>query len=324
MAGRAQVVVVGSFNVDHAWRCESLPAPGATLAGDYASGPGGKGFNQAVAAARAGAATAFVCALGDDAGAQLARTLAAADGIDLRAARSDAPTGTAGIFVDAHGRNSIVIGAGANAALSADFVASQGDAIAVAAVVLAQLESPIDAVAQALRDARAARAIAILNPAPANAPTSPGLLSLADILTPNETEFAALLAMHAGIHVDADAIAGSDDARLHALARRLLPRGTMVLTLGAAGLFVSHPEAALRGDATACYRLAAAAAAVVDTTGAGDACNGALAAALALRPQSPFHVHVGFANRYAALSTERLGAALAMPRHAEVDARFGG
>jgi ribokinase len=322
MAGRAQVVVVGSFNVDHVWHCADLPPPGATLAGDYASGPGGKGFNQAIAAARAGASTTFVCALGDDAGAQLARTLAAADGIDLRAARSDAPTGTAGIFVDARGRNSIVIGAGANAALSADFVAGQGDAIAAAAVVLAQLESPGDAIGQALRDARAAGAIAILNPAPANARATPELLSLAGILTPNETEFAALLAAHAGIRIDADAVAGSDDAQLHALARRLLPHGTVVLTLGAAGLFVSHPQGALRGDDAASYRLAAEAVEVVDTTGAGDACNGALAASLALRPEAPFHAHARFANRYAALSTERAGAALAMPRRSDFDARF--
>jgi ribokinase len=263
-----------------------------------------------------------VCALGDDAGAQLARTLAAADGIDLRAARSDAPPGTAGIFVDARGRHSIVIGAGANAALSAGFVAGQGDAIAAAAVVLAQLESPGDAIGQALRDARAAGAIAILNPAPANARASPELLSLAGILTPNETEFAALLAAHAGIRIDADAVAGSDDAQLHALARRLLPHGTVVLTLGAAGLFVSHPQGVLRGDDAASYRLAAEAAEVVDTTGAGDACNGALAASLALRPEAPFHAHARFANRYAALSTERAGAALAMPRRSDFDARF--
>jgi ribokinase len=313
MAERLQVVVVGSFNVDHAWRCESLPAPGATLAGDYASGPGGKGFNQAIAAARAGARTAFVCALGDDAGAALARSLAQADGIDLRAQRSDAATGTAGIFVDARGRNSIVIGAGANASLSADFVAGQSDTIDAAAVVLAQLESPADAILQALRCARAAGAVAILNPAPANAPASPGLLAMVDVLTPNETEFAALLAAHAGIHVDAGAVAGNDDARLHALARTLLPHGSVVLTLGDAGLFVSHPEGALHGDDAACYRLAAEPARVVDTTGAGDACNGALAATLALQPQRPFRDHAVFANRYAARSTERAGAALAMP-----------
>jgi ribokinase len=307
-------VVVGSFNVDHAWRCVELPAAGATLAGEYASGPGGKGFNQAVAATRAGAATTFVCALGDDAGGALARSLAQADDIDLRARHSAAPTGTAGIFVDARGRNSIVIGAGANADLDPGFVIAQQDATATAGVVLAQLESPLAAVEAALRAARAFGAIAMLNPAPANATVPRELLALCDLATPNETEFAALLATHCDERVDPDAVAGYDDERLHQLARRLLPQGSLVVTLGGAGLFVSHPSGALRGDDNASYRIAAEAAQVVDTTGAGDACNGALAASLALRPGTAFREHVAFANRYAARSTEQPGAALAMPR----------
>jgi ribokinase len=121
----SSVVVVGSFNVDHVWRCESLPAPGATIAGRYSTGPGGKGFNQAVAACRAGADTHFVCALGDDAGGATARELAAQDGFGLIAEASSEPTGTAGIYVDARGRNTIVIGPGANAALSTDFLQQQ-------------------------------------------------------------------------------------------------------------------------------------------------------------------------------------------------------
>ena len=120
----SQVIVVGSFNVDHVWRCAELPAVGATIAGQYATGPGGKGFNQAVAAARAGAHTAFVCSLGDDPGGTLARHLASAEGIGLYAEASDQPTGTAGIYVDARGRNSIVIGAGANGSLSAAVLAA--------------------------------------------------------------------------------------------------------------------------------------------------------------------------------------------------------
>ena len=100
MGGRSGVVVVGSFNVDHVWTLPSLPRAGETRIGSYRTGPGGKGFNQATAAARAGAATAFICALGDDSGGQLARRLAGEDGIDLRAAQVDAPTGTAGIHVD--------------------------------------------------------------------------------------------------------------------------------------------------------------------------------------------------------------------------------
>src|SRR5690606_34145411 len=166
---------------------------GETLQGTYRTGPGGKGFNQAVAAARAGAGTTFVCALGDDAGGDLARRLAAADGIELQALRSEAPTGTAGIHVDDAGRNCIVIGAGANADLSVPFIASQAQAIGTAGIVLAQLESPTASVFEAMRLARAAGIRTVLNPAPANADCPRELLAVADVLTPNETEFAGLL-----------------------------------------------------------------------------------------------------------------------------------
>ncbi|MGY0650686.1 ribokinase [Luteimonas sp. A537] len=318
----SRVVVVGSFNVDHVWHCAELPLAGATLAGEYATGAGGKGFNQAVAAARAGADTAFVCALGDDDGGRLGRRLAAAHGIDLRARDSEAATGTAGIFVDAGGRNSIVIGPGANATLTPGFVAAQGEAIAAADVVLAQIESPVEAIVEALRLARASGAHTILNPAPANAACSRELLAVAELLTPNETEFAALLARHCGGGVDPARLAAMDGERLHRHCRTLLPRGTVVLTLGAAGCFVSHREDSLRGDALPHYRCPAAKVRVVDTTGAGDAFNGALAASLALAPARPFAGHVTFATRYAALSTERPGAADSMPSAGDVAARF--
>ena len=322
MAAAGKVVVVGSFNVDHVWRCTGLPVPGATLAGEYTSGPGGKGFNQAVAAARAGASTTFVCALGDDPGGGLARALAQADGIDLRAQRSDAPTGTAGIFVDAQGHNSIVIGAGANAALSPGFVAAQEDAIAAAGVVLAQLESPVEAVMEALRTARALGIRTILNPAPANAEVPAPLLQLADVLTPNETEFAALLFRHLRAGVEPAAVATMEDATLHAHCRALLPDGTVVVTLGAAGCFVSHPGACRRGDMHDHYRVAPETARAIDTTGAGDAFNGALAAAFAGDPLAGFVRHARFANCFGALSTEIAGAATAMPRLPELAARF--
>lgn len=321
-AGSGHVVVVGSFNVDHVWSTATLPRPGETLTGRYATGPGGKGFNQATASARAGARTRFVCALGDDPGGALARGLSADDGIDLRALCSDEPTGTAGIYVDADGRNSIVIGAGANGALTPDHVTAQGDAIDGAGVVLAQLESPPEAVAAALRAARDRAAIALLNPAPANAPTTPGLLALADILTPNETELAGLVSRHAGERIDGDAVATLPPPRLHALCRALLPTGTVVVTLGANGCFVSHAEDQLRGDAAACYHLPAECVRTVDTTGAGDAFNGALAAALATAPAAAFADHLRFAARYAALSTEREGAAASMPSREDVEDRF--
>ncbi|BCT92759.1 ribokinase [Lysobacter helvus] len=307
-----RVVVAGSFNVDHVWRCESLPHPGETLAGAYGSGPGGKGFNQAVAAVRAGAATTFLCALGDDAGAQLARALANADGIDLRDQRSTHPTGTAGIYVDAQGRNSIVIGAGANGDLDAGFIAAQVDVFTGARVVLVQRESPTDAVAMALRLGREAGATTVLNPAPANADVDGTLLALTDIATPNETEFVALAGKHVGERIDPESVVRMDDDALHAVCRRLLPHGTVVITLGAAGAFVSHGDA-MRGDRAACYRVAAERADVVDTTGAGDAFSGALAASIAQR-DAAFAEHVAFAGLFAARSTERRGAAEAMPR----------
>jgi len=309
----ARVAIVGSFNVDHVWRVASLPQAGATLSGEYASGPGGKGFNQAMAARRAGADTSFVCALGGDLGAQLARALCTADGIDLRDAVSNAPTGTAGIYVDAAGRNCIVIGAGANAALETGFVACALDEIEDMAVMLVQLESPTEAIACALGHGRAAGATTILNPAPANAAVAGYLLELADILTPNETEFAALLGRHVGERIEAEAVASLDQNRLHALCRALGNSSTVVVTLGASGCLVSHPDTNLRGDETACYRVKAEPAKVIDTTGAGDAFNGALAASLAQRPQLAFAEHIRFASHYAARSTETAGAALSMP-----------
>lgn len=321
-----RVVVVGSFNVDHVWTAPTLPRAGETLAGRYATGPGGKGFNQATASARGGAATTFVCALGDDPGGALARRLADGDGIALRALDSNQPTGTAGIYVDHEGRNSIVTGAGANGALSADHVASQHDAFADARVVLAQLESPVEAVIAALEAGRACGALTLLNPAPANAATSQTLLALTDLLTPNETEFAGLIARHVGERIDDDAITELDQARLHALCRELLPNGSVVVTLGASGCFVSHADDRLHGDEKTFYRLGAERVQSVDTTGAGDAFNGALAASIAMAASAStapsLRDHLRYAARYAALSTEREGAAASMPQRADVGARF--
>ena len=308
------VAVVGSFNVDHVWRVDALPVPGATLAGSYSTGPGGKGFNQAVAARRSGAATVFVCALGNDAGAHQARALCDTDGIELHAARADAPTGTAGIYVDAKGTNTIVIGAGANAALDPAFACKALAGADGPRVVLAQLETPMETVAAVLAWAMASGALAVLNPAPANADVPVRLLECTGVLTPNETEFAALLATHGIADIAPDRVPALEDARLHAWCRALLPRGTVVITLGAAGCFVSHPDTDAKGDACAAYRVPAPSARVVDTTGAGDAFSGSLCSSLARTPVAPFRTHVEFATAYAARSTEAFGAALAMPR----------
>lgn len=318
MARTVQVVVVGSFNVDHVWALPALPRSGETRVGEYHTGPGGKGFNQATAAARAGASTAFICALGDDAGGQLARTLASGDGIDLRDDRVDSPTGTAGIYVDHEGRNSIVIGPGANARLTPAFVRRSADTLAQSTVVLAQLESPVEAIAAAFELAREAGALTVLNPAPADAGLPASLLALSDVISPNESEFCAQLGHHAGLSCDPGQVAALDDATLHAYCRRLLPHGSVIVTLGAQGCFVSHAPGQRRGDDRASYRVAASPAQPVDTTGAGDAFNGALAASIARDPRQPFARHVAFASRYAARATERRGAAAAMPLLAEM------
>jgi ribokinase len=318
------VVVVGSYNQDHVWSCDELPVPGATRLGAYASGPGGKGFNQAVAARRAGVDTLFITALGRDDAASTARGLAAAEGIELVASTDDTlPSGTAGIFVDERGRNVIVVAPGANQSLSVDFIAANAPAFATARVVLAQLEVAPDAVLAALQAGREAGALTILNPAPANAPTTAALLACSDVLTPNETELAALLSRHADTELDADTVIGLEDILLHHHCRKLAPQGSVVITLGATGVFVSHAPDQWRGDVQDYYRLAAEPAEVLDTTGAGDAFSGALAAALALAgPDRPFVEALQFANRFAALSTEGRGAAVAMPHRAAVSARF--
>lgn len=319
----AAVVVVGSFNLDQVWTVERHPVVGETRMGRYASGPGGKGFNQAVAAARSGAATRFVTALGQDPAADLARRLAQSDDIELAAEiHADLPSGSAGIYVDAAGRNLIVVAPGANASLSTAWIASQDTAVAAARVLLAQLEVAPEAVLAALRQARRAGLRTVLNPAPADAPTTPALLAEADLITPNETEFAALVERHLEEELDPEVVAVTDNAALHDLCRRLHPAGSVLITLGAAGCFVSHPEPGALGDGDVHYRLPAPPVQARDSTGAGDAFNGALCAALAAGASS-LRQAADYASRYAALSVEREGAASAMPLRAEVEARFG-
>ena len=320
MSGR--VLVVGSYNQDLVWEVDALPAPGETRAGlAFRSGPGGKGFNQAVAAARAGAATTFIGALGDDTLAEGARALARAEGIDARFETiPDAATGTAGILVDAQGRNSIVVALGANERLSVPHLEAQAEAFRHAAVVLAPLESPLAAVRAAMRLGRAAGARTILNPAPMHRDLDAAALADVDLLTPNETEMAELLARFGAGHVEATTLRDRPDAELAALCARL-PVGTVVITLGEAGAFLA--PGGLRGDGTATVtRAPAARVQAIDTTGAGDAFNGALAAAWAARPDTDPAALLPFAIRFAGLSTERPGAASAMPRREELDARF--
>jgi ribokinase len=318
-----RVLVVGSYNQDLVWEVDALPSPGETRAGlAFRSGPGGKGFNQAVAAARAGAATTFIGALGDDTLAEGARALARAEGIDARFETiPDAATGTAGILVDAQGRNSIVVALGANARLTVAHVDAQAEAFREAAVVLAPLESPLAAVRAAMRLGRAAGARTILNPAPMHAGLDAATLADIDLLTPNETEMAELLARFGAGHVEAKTLRDLADAELAALCARL-PVRAVLITLGDAGAFLA--PGGLRGDGPATVtRAPAALVRAIDTTGAGDAFNGALAAAWAERAEADPATLLPFAIRFAGLSTEHAGAAAAMPNRDEVVARFG-
>ena len=303
MAGNL-ICVMGIFVADLAFRTPRLPAWGETvLGGDFRVGPGGKGSNQAVAAARAGGSVGFITKLGEDTFGRMARELYAAEGIDATHVYGTDRVGTGGaaILVDDKGENAIVVTAGAAEALTAADIAAAEPLIARAVVFLTQLELPVPIAAEGLRVARRHGKRTILNPAPA-APISDEVIGLVDILTPNESEAAGLTGLPVG---------SLDQAT--AAAERLLARGagTVVLTLGAKGALVHGRDLHLLVPA-------ADAGPVVDTTGAGDAFNGGLAVALA--EGRDLVGAVRFAAAVAGISVTRPGTAPSMPKRAEVDA----
>jgi ribokinase len=256
-------VVVGSVNLDTTLDVERLPAPGETiLARRLRTALGGKGANQAVAAARQGVRTDFVAAVGDDATSGVVLDALAGEGLDLRYVRplAGARAGQALIVVDAAGANTIVVAGGANSELTPADVSAAGRAIEEAAVVLTQLEIPLVATQRALELGRAGGALTILNPAPARA-LDPALLAACDILVPNESEATALSGEH------------DPAAAAEALGRRL-PAVTVIVTCGAAGALVRRP-----GGTPAV--VPAPRVVAVDTVAAGDAFCGTLAASLA-------------------------------------------
>ena len=323
MSPEKSIVVVGSYVQDHAWFCDAFPQRGETrIATGFNTGPGGKGFNQAVSCKRQGIHVVFVGALGDDALGRTAQQFAADEGLDARwQVQADVPTAASSIVVDARGENRIVVSLGANERLSPDFVRNQCNANRSAGVMLCQLENNLDAIAAALEAASTEGMLRMLNPAPMHPHFDPAMLAQVDLLTPNETEFALLSQRCGHDDVDADTLAALDDASLHALVRRL-PVQTTVITLGAHGCFVSHAQDQ-RGDAESFYRIAPEAVHAIDTTGAGDAFSGALAAGMLLFDDKPFARAVRHANRVAALSTETVGTAPAMPTYQQVTTRFG-
>lgn len=290
------VCVVGSANLDYVVPVPHHPVAGETvMGGDHARICGGKGANQAVAAARLGRSVAFVGCVGDDPAGQELRTALIADGIDVSLLRvvPHTPSGIALIAVGPDGDNSIVVSPGANSHVDADHIDAAGALLQVAKVTLLQLEVPIEAVTEV---AESAGGLVVLNPAPAQALTS-RLLESVDVLVPNETELALLTG---------SAIATTFDEIVDQA--RLLPAARTVVTLGAQG--------ALLVDETEMYHQPAPAVAAVDTTAAGDSFCGALADVLAeggsLTDAMAWGVMVG------AATTLRFGAQSSLPTAGEV------
>jgi ribokinase len=300
------IVVVGSLNMDFVVGVDRLPAPGETVLGrDFRMLPGGKGANQACAAARLATASTAVRMIGrvgyDTFGDHLKAGLSAA-GVDVSAvhATRSHPTGVALISVDASGQNTIVVASGANHALIASEAESMRSVFRGVSLVLFQLESPLDTVAAALKIAREEGARTILDPAPA-LPLSGEILTNVDILTPNESEASLLL----GLPPQRVSISNAP-----ALARALKEKGpaAVVLKLGDQGCFYS--------DASTELHCPASSVTARDTTAAGDVFNAALAVALAEDRPTPEALR--FANAAAAISVTRLGAQASIPTRAEL------
>jgi ribokinase len=298
------VAVLGSYVADLAFRIDRLPTWGETRMGQsFNLGPGGKGSNQAVAAARAGANVAFITKLGKDAFGDIARSLYHAEGIDTQYIfTSPNPTGAAAILIDAaKGENAIIVVPGACFELNPAEVDQATDRIAASSIFVTQLELSLPTVEHGLRLAHTHGVPTVLNPAPAT--TLPdSIYPLCDYLTPNETEAAALT----GIPV-------TDLASAEKAATALLALGVrnVILTLGAQG-------ALIKNYALTRHIPAVDAGAIVETTGAGDAFNGGLATALA--EGMDLVEATKFACAVAGISVTRPGTAPSMPHRAEIDA----
>ena len=290
------VTVVGSFAVGLTLRAARWPIAGETvLASDFDQGPGGKGSNQAVQVARMGTPVEFVGVIGDDALGDIAIELYKQEAVATSYLRRtpERNTGVGFIILDAAGENRIFLDPGANELLSTGDVDRAGEAIGRSDVIITQLEVPVDAAAAALKNARGAGTTAILNPAPARAKDST-ILEVCDVVTPNQSEARILL----GLPPD-DPIDDLD------VCEKLLAKGvrSVVLTRGREGALVATPEGS--------EAIPAPSVEVVDTTGAGDAFNGTLAAALADGYDLPDAVER--AARAGALACTRLGVIPGLP-----------
>lgn len=313
-----RIVVVGSLNADLTVYCERLPLPGETVHGTgFSVNPGGKSANQAVAASLLGAEVSLIGAVGDDANGEMLLSSATAAGVDVGHVRAvPEATGVAVISVDGHGENSIIISAGANGTLSPADVAAASGQFRGAAVVCLCLEVSPGTVEAAAREGHDAGATVMLNLSP-YAGISQDLAELTDVLLVNAHE-AALFLGAGGWQDPAMPTASDDESGWDRIRERFAERGLqrVLLTLGADGSVVLDSQAP---PDRRVLRIAPTPVTAVDTTGAGDAFTGAVAARLAAG--DPLGAAAGFASVAAALATTRKGTQAAYPGTAEVRAR---
>jgi len=311
-----RIVVVGSLNADLTIYCERLPQPGETVHGTgFAVNPGGKSANQAVAASLLGGAVSLIGAVGDDSNGEMLLASAAGAGVDISHVRTSqsAATGVAFIAVDAQGENNIIISAGANGTLAPADVDASADAFDGASVVCLCLEVSLDTVEAAARTGHDAGATVLLNLSPyGEIPQS--LADLTDVLLINAHE--ASLFLGSGEMPDAEAYDAAWDQVRERFAERGLQR--VLVTLGANGSVVLDSTAARADRVT---RIAPVTVHAVDTTGAGDAFTGAVAARLAAR--GPLAEAAAFASVAAALAVTRKGTQAAYAEVADVERMRG-
>jgi ribokinase len=303
----SEVVVVGSLNMDLVVRAPHLPVPGETLlGGGFSTTPGGKGANQAVAAARLGAGTAMIGCVGEDAFGRQLRGGLELDHVDASAVRTvpGRSSGVALIVVDDGGRNGIVVVPGANGDLAPEDIDGQAHLIAGTRVVALQLETPLATVEHAARAAKRQGKIVVLNPAPAQ-PLPPSLIGCADFLVPNEIEAAMLT----GLRVESIESATEVARRL-----RLQGAANVLVTLGERGV-VAVTSAGVQ-------HFPARRVQAVDSTGAGDTFIGGFCAALATG--RTVTDAIAFAQAAAAISVTRPGAQASIPFAQEVAEMAGG
>lgn len=298
-----QVAVIGSINVDQILHIQNLPQPGETIEmTDFSKAAGGKGANQAVAAARLGAQVALIGGTGDDFNGQYMHQVLTDAHIDLTGVHVDpqVATGQAYILLQASGQNSIIIQHGANFALTAKQVQSQASLLQAAAITVAQLEVPIPAICAGFERAQKADRVTLLNPAPAKK-IPEALLGLTDIIVPNETESAKLT----GISIDDEESLSANAAWFH---QQGVP--VVIITLGERGAYLSAPGVETLVPA---FKVKA-----LDTTAAGDTFIGALAAQLKA-DLTNLRQAVQFASMASALAVQQTGAIPSIPTLAQVN-----